>query len=247
MSDISRHQLKKNELADFVVAAVTWIRENRSVFLSVAGTCLLILALGTFFLVRLETLKVRAADRLSMAEGMMYQGQPDQGLKLLDEIITRYSRTVAASRARMVKADYLVSRKQYDDAEKAILPVVENGVPKTIIPLAMSVLGTIREDAGKYKEAIALCTSFLDTYPEHFLAPRIYESLGRLYELSGSTAEAKATYEKLATLYPASPWAQQAQERVTLLARKTAAPQSRGAAGTDQKNQPQPSPASPGK
>ncbi len=50
--------------------------------------------------------------------------------------------------------------QRYDEAEKTILPVVEDGKPKTIIPLAMSVLGAIRENAGKYKEAITTYNSF---------------------------------------------------------------------------------------
>lgn len=217
MSDITRSQLKKNELADLVVLAVEWIKKNQSLFFGIAGTAVMIIFFGIFFFARYQSLGSRADEKFAMGQAMLLQGQPDQGLKTLDEVITQYSRTEAASKARLTKAEYLLEKKQLDEAEKTILPAIENARPKTVIPLAYSILGTIREEAGKYKEAISLQRTFLDRYPDHFLAPRAYESLARLYELSGSPAEAKSTYEKLATLYPASLWAQRAQEHIAAL------------------------------
>jgi TolA-binding protein len=217
MADISRHDLKKNELADFIVIGITWIRNNRNLFFSIAGTVLAVVILAVFFFTRYLALGQRAEDRLSIAQGQLAQGRADQALGLLNEIITKYKNTNAATTARMVKAEYLLSQKNYDEAEKTVLPALTAGKPATVIPLAYSLLGTIREDAGKYKEAIDTYSAFLDKYPEHFLAPKIYESLGRVYELTGSAAQARATYEKLATLYPATEWAQRAQNRLSVL------------------------------
>lgn len=232
MSDIPRSYLKKNELADLAASSVKWAKENQSTFFSIAGTVALILVLSGFFFARYHALNRRADDKFNMGQGMLFQGQSDQGLATLSEIITQYPRSEAATKARLTKAEFLLEKKQYDEAEKAILPATENARPKIMIPLALSVLGTIREDAGKYKEAIAVQTALLDRYPEHFFAPRAYESLGRLYEITGQTADAKTTYEKLATLYPQSLWAQRAQERIAALA-------SRGAPAAS------PSPAAP--
>lgn len=217
MSNTARSDLKKNELADIVVIAANWIKENQSLFFSFAGTAALIIVFAVFFFARYHSLGSRADDKFAMGQAMLFQGQPDQGLSILDEIINRYPRTVAASQARLTKAQFLIEKGKFDEAEKTILPATENARPKIIIPLALSVLGTIRENAGKYKEAIAVQTAFLDKFPEHFLAPRAYESLARLYELTGSLTEAKTAYEKLATLYPSSLWAQRAQERIKAL------------------------------
>lgn len=217
MPHIERLQLKKNKLADIALNVAEWIRVNRSTFLSIAGTVALVIVFAGFFLIRLSSLEKRAEDKFTAGQAMLMQGQPDQGIAVLTEVIAQYPRSEAASRARLTKAEYLFEKKQLDEAEKTILPATESARPKTIVPLAMSVLGTIREDAGKYKEAIELQNAFLSRYPEHYLAPRAYESLARLYELTGRTAEAKTTYEKLAALYPASAWAQRAQERAATL------------------------------
>lgn len=217
MSDMSRHDLKKNELADVVVVAVTWIKNNRNLFFSIAGTVLAVIVLAIFFFTRYHALNARANDKVSLAQGMLAQGQAAQASGQLDEVINRYSRTPAAAEARMVKAELLSSQGNYAEAEKTILPATTGGKPKTMIPLACASLGTIQENEGKYQEAVKTYNNFLDRFPDHYLAPRIYESLGRAYELLGSAADAKATYEKLATLYPASGWAQHAQERIAAL------------------------------
>jgi TolA-binding protein len=218
MAEMSRHDLKKNELADVVVAAVTWIKNNRNLFLSIAGTALAVIILAVFFFSRYSALSARAADKVSMSQALFAQGRPDQAAAQLDEVINKFPHTQAASEARLMKADLLILQKNYDQAEKTVLPVTENGKPKNVVPLAYSTLGTVEEDAGKFQDAVKTYTSFLDKFPEHFMAPRIYESLGRVYELLGSIADAKATYEKLSTLYPATGWAQHAQDRLAALA-----------------------------
>jgi tetratricopeptide (TPR) repeat protein len=215
MSDMTRHQLKKNELEDFVLKSVDWIKNNRQLAGTVAGTVVFVLALAVFFFIRYNLVWARANDKLSFAQANFFQGKPEEGIKIFNEIIAQYPGTVADYQARMQKAIYLAETHNFTEAEQTIMPAVENGKPKTVLPLAASILGAVRENAGKYKEAAEAYNSFLDKYPEHFLSPKIYESLARIYEISGSTQDAKTTYEKIVTLYPASPWAQRAQQRIT--------------------------------
>jgi tetratricopeptide (TPR) repeat protein len=215
-----RQQLKKDALAELVLASAEWIKNNRSLFLTIAGTVLGVIFLVAFFFTRFHATRVVANEKLAVAQGQLYSGQPAQGMQLLDDIINRYSQSPVAFKARLTKADFLLVQQNYAEAEKTLLPVTEKGKPASIIPLAFSLLGTAQEDAGKYNDAIKAYTTFLDRYPDHFLAPKMYESLGRVYELTGARDEARATYEKLITLYPATGWSQRAQERLTALTPK---------------------------
>jgi len=224
MADFSRQGLKKNELEDVVLWAVNWAKSNRQLFNGIAGILAVSIALTVFFFIRYHTVRERANDKLSFAQANFLQGKPQDGAKILDEIINQYPGTTADYKARLQKAEYLFDLQDYAGAEKAITPVIEKGRPKTVIPLAMSVLGAVRENAGNYREAIATYNAFLDNYPEHFLTPKIYESLARVYEITGSTQDARSSYEKLATLYPSSPWAQRAQERIAALSNNPQVP-----------------------
>ncbi len=209
-----RQQLKKNELEDVVVRIAEWIKNNRSAFYTGAGIVAGMIAFSVFFLVRYQSLASRGEERLSVAQSQAYQGQSDQAIASLDAIIGQYSGGVAV-RARMMKADILASRKQYKDARDTLNAAIEKGKPERIIPLAMAELGNIEESAEEYQAAAGTYSGFLARFPEHFLAARVYESLARVYALSGNVSEAKNTNEKIITLFPSSVWAQRAQERLS--------------------------------
>jgi len=224
MPDMSRNQLKENELEDFILTSVEWVKNNRQLASSIAGIATAVIALTAFFFIRYHSVLERANDKLSFAQANIFQGKTEDALKLLDEIISQYPGSAADYKARLQKAEYLLQIRNFDEAQRVIMPVVEKGKPKLIIPLAISVLGATRESSGKYKDAIETYNLFLDKYPEHFLTPKIYESLARVYEISGSLQDAKTTYEKLATLYPSTAWAQRAQGRLMALQTSTNPP-----------------------
>lgn len=214
MAHISKHDLKKNELADFLVLAADWIKNNLTLFYGIAGTAAGIVLIYVFVQFRMSSLNESAAEKLAIAQSMLYQGQTAQGLALLDELINAYSKSDTACKARMTKADYLMAAGKFAEAEQALLPVTLNGKPVLIIPLALSSLGAAQENQGKFAEAAKTYNDFLNAFPDHFFAPKMYESLARVYELTNAPAEARGVYEKLVTLYPSTPWAQRAQERL---------------------------------
>jgi TolA-binding protein len=86
-------------------------------------------------------------------------------------------------------------------------------------------MGAIREDAGKYPEALQAYNDFIKKYPTHFLAPRMHEAIGRVQEISGAAAQARDTYDQIVKMYPMTAWAQHAQERLAAIADVTVQPQ----------------------
>jgi outer membrane protein assembly factor BamD (BamD/ComL family) len=153
---------------------------------------------------------------------MIAQQQAAQGVQQLDEIINRFSRTTAAAEARLVKSEYLLSQKNYAEAESLLLPVIARGKPATLRPLALVALAAVQEEAGNFPAAVATCQQFLQKYPGHFLTPKMYESIARINLVSGSLADAQAAAEKLTTLYPATPWAERAQQLLRLAPQQSA-------------------------
>ncbi|MCB4790474.1 MAG: tetratricopeptide repeat protein [Elusimicrobia bacterium] len=217
MADTTRQQIKKDELNELVLKIIFWIKNNRTLFLNVLGILAGIIIFTSFFLVRLHTLKLGAVDKLSIAQSLFYQGDSQKAVPMLDELIRSYPKSDISSHARMNLAGYYMDQMDFQKAEDFIKPNIDSAKPKPIIPLSLAELGAIQENAQKYKEAIETYNQFLNKFPEHFFAPKIYESLARVYELTNSLMEAKASYEKLVALYPTSPWAQRAQERIDII------------------------------
>lgn len=217
MSQFSRQDLKKNELAEIIGKAVEWITHNRNTFYGISATVAGAIIIAVIFTVRMHDLKIRGGEKLAVAQGLLYQGQAGQGMALLDELISSFSSGEISSKAQLAKAEFFISQRNYKDAEQSVLAVVQNGKPKTVLPLALSMLGVVQENGEKFQEAAATYNSFLDKYPDHFLAPKTYESLARVREVMGQPLEARSTYEKIATLYPGTAWAMHAQERLAAL------------------------------
>lgn len=215
--DLTKQQMKKDELNDLVLALVYWIKGNRTMFFNIVGIIAGIAIFTTFFLVRYHTLSLRGIDKLSIAQSIFFQGDAQRAIPMLNELIISYPDSEISTQARLTLAGIYFDQMNLQKAEETIKPNTVNSKPKSMMPLSLSELGTIQENAQKFSEAIKSYNEFLNKFPEHFLAPKTYESLGRVYELSSSLAEAKSTYEKLVALYPSSPWAQKAQERINMI------------------------------
>jgi TolA-binding protein len=214
MAHISKQDLKKNELADILNIAGEWIRNNRNQFYTIAATAAGVILLAVFFYVRKNQLKAVSEDKLAVAQSLVYSGQAAQGIAYLDELIANSGVEV---KAIMVKADFLMNTGKFSDAEQLLQRAVSIGRPKTLMPLVLVSLGAAQEDQGKFAEAARTYNDFLNAYPDHFIAPKAYEALARTYELTNAPNEARSAYEKLVTLYPATQWAQRAQERLMAL------------------------------
>jgi TolA-binding protein len=214
---ITRHDMKKDELNDLVLTVVYWIKNNRTMFFNIVGIVAGIAIFTTFFLVRYHTLSLRGIDKLSIAQSIFFQGDAQKAIPMLEELIRSYPDSEISTQARLTLAGIYFDQMNLQKAEETIKPNTENSKPKSMMPLSLSELGTIQENAQKFSEAVKTYNQFVNNFPEHFLTPKIYESLGRVYELSNSLAEAKSTYEKLVALYPSSPWAQRAQERIDMI------------------------------
>ena len=87
MGNIKRHDLKKNELAEIILEAVEWVKSNRQIFFSITGLVAVAIAFSIFFYVKLSQLEQRAIDKLAFAQGQLYQGNVDQAIKVMDDVI----------------------------------------------------------------------------------------------------------------------------------------------------------------
>ena len=210
---------RKKDMNEIIIDSLEWIKNNRNTFFTALATVLGVLILGIFFAVQYSTLSGTSRDKLAYAQAQLYQGQQDQGVAMLDDIIAKYSTSEVAAQARLIKASYLISKQDYLAAETVLLPLSQKDKPKLLVPLAVSMLGAVQENMGKVDDAVKTYSSFLDKYPDHFLAAKTYESLARVYEIKRSVPEAISNYEKLANLYPNTGWAQRAQERLSVLSK----------------------------
>ncbi len=99
------------------------------------------------------------------------QGKFEDTRKGLEGWQTRFRGTDAETYAQFLKADLAYRTSDYVQASQIYSEIVATGRPEVLKPLALSAEASSEEMAGHVPQAQALTQTFLDKYPDHFLAP----------------------------------------------------------------------------
>lgn len=213
-----RKELKKEPLSNFVDKTIPWILAHRETVLSIIATLAIVIGLGVYFFHHLNKIDARAWERLSYAQAHQQRNLSDQAINFYDEIIQRYPRTKAFAYALFYKAETLYQQKKYPEASQTYQNFLQKYQrKKLLLPLAYFGLGMSLEGENKYLEAINVYQEFANKFPEHFLTPEVYLSLGRCYQLNGQKNEATNIYNRVITSYPGSNWQKIAETYLKML------------------------------
>jgi TolA-binding protein len=139
----------------------------------------------------------------------------------IDTILKKYPRSYGAQRALFIRADIAFHDKNWKVAETTYAELASRFPSSYLAPVSLINAAAAAENAKDIKQAIALDKKVLNY--KGIVAPEVPEalfSLGRLYETSGDTKEAKTYYNELINNYPSSGWTNLAQDRIIYLAAK---------------------------
>ncbi|GHT39273.1 hypothetical protein AGMMS49593_09910 [Endomicrobiia bacterium] len=155
-----------------------------------------------------------ASKKLSLAYTALAQGNQTLAIALLDETITKFSKTPSAYRARLVKADMLTDSGSYDDALSILNETLNVGKPDVIKPLAKAGIIYVYDSKKDYSSAIVASKEFIDKYPDHFLAKDICLNLAQYHLMLGSKDKAIRAFNKVLINFPKTREAKKAQNRI---------------------------------
>lgn len=210
----ARQEAKKNELAVIVDRVTLWVKYHPQAAIW-GGVAFVALCLLTALFIHTRGTRTESSwSKLAIAASTAYQGQADQALLQIDQIIRDHPTSVAASYARLLEGDIKYDQSKFQEAVKAYQKLVDMPNHKAALPMAMANLGIALEASGDCSTSMATGRRFLETYQDHFLAPPVHASLVRCLHISGRREEAKAALEKMAFLYPQTYWAAWAQARL---------------------------------
>ena len=224
-----RQDLRRNELAETMGRTVEYVTGHRRGFTEVAAVAVAIGALvGGFFLYRawLERSAGKTlSEALAILETPLASEQPGaartfasdaerrtQAEKLLQKAAEHGSTTSGRAAQVILAASGADKPNQSVDVfEKAARQVRSESAAAAEIDAAKSLAaeGKTTEAIDRLKRAIESPTS---------AAPKdaLLFTLAGIYEASGSPADARATYQRLITDYPNSPYRADARQKVPL-------------------------------
>jgi len=207
----------QNQFEIILTQSIQWIKQNQERFWAITGALLLSILFMGLVIHHRQTENEEAWLQLGSIQGQLMQGKFAETRAGLETWKTRFQGTDAGTYADFMKADLLYRTSDYVQASQVYGTIYNSGRPDVVRPLALSAQASSEEMAGHLSQAQSLIQTFLEKYPDHFLAGSNYMSQARLAELSGNPAAAVAVYERFVLLYPQSPWTALARSRSQLL------------------------------
>lgn len=210
----ARKEAKTNEIAAVIEKGVLWVKFHPQTALWSAITLIAAALLAAGFANKVLNEREESWSRYAIAQSYAYSKQPDAALEQIRDLARNYPSSVAASYALLLAGDILYEQGKFSEAAASYEQVAQQPNHKETLPLARANLGIAREAAGDCKSAQTADQTFLDAHSDHFLAPQVHASLARCLALLGENEKAKATYERMAFLYPETYWAAWAKARL---------------------------------
>ncbi len=213
----SREDLKTDLFQSGIGKLLDWISHHRQTFFSIVGTLAVGGILTAFILSNFINLRKQAWERYAAGHNWSVSNEPTKSLSHFDDVIQNFSHTPAVVYAHLSKGDLLYRGRKLDEAIVHYQHCLEKKPNKFIHPFVLESLGAAQEEKGDIAASIATYKQFLQDFSDHYLAPKVYESLGRVYELSLNPDAAKEIYEKIITMYPTTLWSEKAKLRYQII------------------------------
>lgn len=197
-----------------IIKAIEWVKRNRKSFFTTVISVLVVILGVVFVYVRIQMINMAASDKLDMATKVVANGNIEQGISIMDDLINTYKNSPSAYRAMIMKASYLIHEKKYDEAENMLKNYIQNAKPEVAKPLGYPLLISVYDDTNKLDQAIVTSQEFLSKYSNNYLAPSIMENMARLYELSDKKEDAMQVYQSIVDKFAGTSYADRANEKL---------------------------------
>ncbi len=226
---LSRRDLKRNELAETVGRTMDYVgHHRRGVTETIAIAIGLVLAAGGFFLFR--AYRERSAGK-ELSAGLAILGTPLASEPSAQEAPKTYATAAQRSReaeARLAKATsyggtvagraarvILAARggKSAAQAQETFTKAARQGKAEVAAVAEIDAARLLAAE-GKTAEAIDRLKRAIESPDSAAPKDALLFALAETYERSGSSADARATYQRLVKDYPDSPYRSDAQNRL---------------------------------
>jgi tetratricopeptide (TPR) repeat protein len=227
---LSRQELKRDEILDSVGKGVRYVSSHRKGAVeAVAAVAALGILIGGFLAFRAYREK-QAAEHLSRALAVLstpLQSQAPAGTSVT--FATDAQREAAAEKELRAAAELattpagrearvlLAARGATGIDAVATFDHFARGADSVLAVTAEIDAARLLAGQGKTDEAIERLKRAVGSAKSSLPKDALLDELGRLYEQAGHTADARATYQRLLSEHPDSPFAADAQARLAAL------------------------------
>ncbi|HEX8373265.1 MAG TPA: tetratricopeptide repeat protein [Chthoniobacterales bacterium] len=188
-----------NELAvDF------FLEENKGKILAAVVIALVALAAWAFF----QYQQVQTGKEQSAA---FFAAKAPDDWKAL---IVKYPGSLVAGHSQLLLADKLRDQNKLDEALQVLGDFTKSGATHPLIAQGWLSYAATLELKGETAKAQQAYATIAAQYGTTDAAPAALSAQARLAKTAGDTKKARETYQDIVTRFPASMWAQEAQQQI---------------------------------
>ncbi len=225
--ETNKKDIRRNPLAEWVVAAVQYISGHRTLIISVIAAAAVIAGAAGIFFWYEGRQEAAAQTALAAAEKPPADAKPeappnvDETVKRLSEVAAKYPRTVAAEEALIRLGDLRYDAKKYDEALAAYNQYLSQFSRGRFRIMAALGKAYSEEAKGDLQGAANTLSPIVNSAPNDPLAGEAYSTLAHVYEAQKKPEDALRIYGQIAEKFPQTQWAQNALQRMSALKAKS--------------------------
>ena len=225
-SGISKQEIRRNPLAEWVGAAVRFIQAHQAA----VATGVVMLAIGASVAAGYWWHEQRQEEEASHLLGNALaatrgeqsgsSGNPEEAAKLFQEVAKQFPRTRSAEEALITLGNFQYDAGKIDEALTSFSQYLTT-FPRGRYTLEAGLGKAYAQEArGDFQGAAQTLSQILDRDKDDPLAGEAYMSLARLYEEMKKPDDAMRVYGQVLEKYPQTRWAQYAMQRMSALKTK---------------------------
>lgn len=204
------------EAKDYIVSARSFY-STRKKQIQIAVVAIVIVALGSAgALFYLRSAALKAGSLFSQGYTRYIAALPQNDSDRLREALEAFKKAYENRKSPLIlyyESDIYERLGEFDNAESSLLALIQ-GYPsdRRVLPLAYVKLGMLYRGKGDYEKALDTLAKLQNSDLPFFRDLALYQRAA-IYAQLGKTDEAKQASDELRKLFPASPYAEQADDR----------------------------------
>lgn len=154
------------------------------------------------------------ADKLALADIYSRRGQVATAMRWWNGALQDPALSSRRNEIRFTAAEYLVNRRQLDDAETYLTALIADSSGNSFLPRALRLYASLHLKANNEAQMRAWERTFVERFPRHSQVPAALLAIGMSWEREGDFSSAIATYEEIINRFPDNAQTEEARWRL---------------------------------
>lgn len=215
---LSKQELKEDHFIEWLLEATEYVRAKSQVFIAGAAAVVVLIAAIAYYNKSQADARLESAALLGEAMIADDNSQPDEAIRIAEQLLKEYAGTPSAAEATLFVANRYYAQGRYGDAQKYYERYLSDyGDVDVLAFAARNGLASCAEAQGDYRQAAAKFQEAATAGGGNTVGSVALLEAARCYGLAGDAANQKGVLTQITKEYSDSPAAARARDELAML------------------------------